>query len=112
MVQRETGHHIQSGKTYTMTVKAKSLVGTGNRITLYCWHGFLNSKKPITSVDFALTSSMEEKSISFNSDNYAGRRLIFGYKTTGLSPSDKVIVDKNVQLTYTERKLDPDPPIR
>ncbi len=107
-IHQDAGHYIQSGKTYTMTVKAKSLVGTGNRIILYCWCGFWDIRKTlITSADFSLTSIMEEKSISFDSDNYTGRRLIFGYKVTGPSPSNKVIVDRNIRLTYTERQPDP-----
>jgi len=109
IIHQDTGYYIQSGKTYTITVKAKSLVGTGNQITLYCWCGFWVDKMLITSETFPLSSSMEEKSISFDSDNYAGRHLIFGYKAS-LSPGNKVVLDKNIQLTYTERKLDPDPP--
>jgi len=110
-IHHDTGHYIQSGKTYTMTVKAKSLVGTGNRITLYCWYGFWDiGKTLITSADFSLTSSIEEKSISFDSDNYEGRRLIFGYKVTGPTSSNKIVVDKNVRLTYTERLPDPNSP--
>ena len=109
VVQRYTGHYIQNGMTCSITVKAKSSVGSGGRITLYCWYGFLNRKKLITSAVFNLTSTMEAKSISFDSDNYAGHRLIFGYKVTGLSPGNKVVVDKNIQLTYTERQADPDP---
>lgn len=109
VVQRYIGHYIQNGMTCSITVKAKSSVGSGGRITLYCWYGFLNRKKLITSAVFNLTSTMEAKSISFDSDNYAGHRLIFGYKVTGLSPGNKVVVDKNIQLTYTERQADPDP---
>jgi arylsulfatase A-like enzyme len=111
VTHQDTGYYIQSGKTYTMTIKAKSLVGTGNRITLYCWCGFWDIRKTlITSADFSLTSSMEAKSISFDSDNYAGRLLIFGYKVTGKSPGKKVVVDNNISLSYTDKQPDTDPP--
>ena len=111
VIHQNTGYYIQSGKTYTMSIKAKSLIGTGNRITLYCWYGFWDIRKTlITSADFILTSSMEAKSISFDSDNYAGHRLIFGYKVTGSSSGNKVVVDNVISLSSTDRQPDTDPP--
>ena len=105
VIHQDTGYYIQSGRTYTMTIKAKSLVGTGNRITLYCWYGFWDIRKTlITSADFSLTSSMEAKSISFDSDNYAGRRLIFGYKVTGSASGNKVTVDNVINLSSTDKQ--------
>jgi arylsulfatase A-like enzyme len=112
VVERRTGHYIRGGMTYTLTVKVNSSVESGSRITLYCWCGFVNSKKLITSADFALTSSMEEKSISFDSDRYVGRRLIFGYKAMAPSPDAKINMDSNIRMTYTKKQPDSDPPTR
>ncbi len=112
VVESDTGLDIQSDVTYTIKVKAKSSVGSGSRITLYCWCGFSGKKDIITSADYALTSSMEEISISFDSDSYAGRRLIFGYKFTAPSSDTKFYMNENINVTHTKKQPGPDPSAR
>jgi hypothetical protein len=110
IVFEPTGHIIQSGVTYYLTVDAKAQTGSGVQITMYCWKGLSwGSKTLITSSDLSVSSSMAEKEISFDSTAHAGQRLIIGFECTGSSSSQKIAVD-NVRVTYSSVGPDTEPP--
>ena len=99
-VFQPTGHTIQSGVTYYLTVDAKAQTGTGVQITMYCWKGpEWESKTLITSSDLSVGSTMAEKEISFDSSGHSGQQLIIGFECTGSDSGEMIAVD-NVRVTY------------